>query len=191
MVKYVKFISTILASASLLTGCGGSTTSDTTTYTPPSGTTPPPTSKFTRDNTKEVVIDSTLNLVWQDDEASKTVKKQWLTDEKFTDCADNYIKESCLNTVGDTASTYCSQLVLGEYTNWRLPTVKEILSIMAQDEYPAINPAFVNAVPEIYWTSESDSPKSFYGMAGNFDFPVSGTSYKNNSLNVRCVKSLK
>ena len=183
MVKYFNLSLVILASTSLFIGCGSSS-SGTTPTTPTT-----PTSKFTRDNTKEVVIDSTLNLVWQDNQASKTVTKQWLSDEKFTDCADNYIKDSCFNTIGDTASTYCSNLVLAEYNDWRLPTVNEIVSIMAKDEYPRINSEFVNIVPESYWTSESDSPKGWYGMAGNFNYPVYGTGYKNNSLNVRCVSS--
>jgi hypothetical protein len=40
-------------------------------------------SSYTRDDEKEVVLDAVTGLMWQDNEAAKSITKQWVTDENW------------------------------------------------------------------------------------------------------------
>lgn len=62
---------------------------------------------FTRDNTKKIVTDNITKLQWQDNEATSTIKVDW-----------------------NTATKTCKNLNLGGYTDWRLPTIEELESII-------------------------------------------------------------
>ncbi|MCF6204503.1 MAG: DUF1566 domain-containing protein [Methylococcaceae bacterium] len=64
---------------------------------------------FTRDDSKEVVTDLVTGLMWQDDIDAKTVRKPW----SITNSDD---------TSGDTTTTYCANLTLGDFNDWRMPT---------------------------------------------------------------------
>jgi len=92
---------------------------------------------FLRDDAKETVIDIGTGLMWQDNEEAKTIEKQWLTDAKYANCLEAIEREEelgrCDDTTGDTAATYCSNLELGEYTDWRLPTNTELFGIVKKD----------------------------------------------------------
>lgn len=87
------------------------------------------------------------------------------------------------------AETYCLDLSLGERTDWRLPSRKELLSIVdAGRRYPALNPVFEcsSAISE-YWTGTSyagDIDKRWYVFAylGNSNPAPASESYR-----VRCV----
>ncbi|MBB1125684.1 DUF1566 domain-containing protein [Thiospirillum jenense] len=60
-----------------------------------------------------------------------------------------------------------AQSTLGNYTDWRLPNIKELQALVEYDLHtPAINPNyFLNAIPGGHWSS---SP--FYHLAWNADF---------------------
>src|SRR5690606_27481601 len=55
----------------------------------------------------------------------------------------------------DKAETYCSTLSIGGYTNWRLPTKKELESIVDRRvRAPSLYAnAFLGTVNNYYWTS--------------------------------------
>ncbi|MGK5093121.1 DUF1566 domain-containing protein [Deltaproteobacteria bacterium TL4] len=89
------------------------------------------------------------------------------------------------------AGTYCSGLNLGGYSSgWRLPTPRELMSIMDFETYnPAINSTyFSNTLSQNYWsstTSANDASKAWYvafGYGGVYDNPKTNTYY------VRCVQ---
>ncbi|MFO7735905.1 MAG: DUF1566 domain-containing protein [bacterium] len=63
----------------------------------------------------------------------------------------------------DNAMSHCKELDYGGYADWRLPSVKELLSILNHKEsHPAIDiNYFPDTKPESYWTSTS--------YAGNID----------------------
>ncbi len=138
-----------------------------------------------RDDNKSIVIDIDRNLMWQDDEAVLENEKPYVTKE-------NYKLKGYHNTSGDTASTYCTNLVLDNYTNWRLPTLKELLTIVDYTRYePSINSIFKNTYPANYWTSTSNIHSPYYAW---FVYFYSGyTNYygKDNLSFVRCVRDIK
>jgi hypothetical protein len=71
---------------------------------------------FIRDNTKLVVNDTKTGLMWQDDAVGSTMT--WAN-----------------------AITTCESLTLGGYSDWRLPNIRELKSIVDRTRYnPAISP---------------------------------------------------
>jgi hypothetical protein len=92
-----------------------------------------------------------------------------------------------------SAQAYCQSLHLGGFTSgWRLPSVKELVSIV--DVYqgsPAVDPsAFPNTATERpYWTSTLNAITA--GGAWAVDFSTGAPNYyvtTSTSLNVRCVR---
>ena len=149
------------------------------------------TPSYVRDDTKEVVTDNTTGLVWQDNSDAKTMKKPWLTEAN--DNARNYN-----DTSGDTAATYCANLVLGDYDDWRLPTTSELVNI---SDWSKSNPVldtdyFYNISSEdvsYYWSSDTDKTGGgSESKAWAYDFTAynfGDTFYKMSPLHIRCVRA--
>lgn len=87
------------------------------------------------------------------------------------------------------AKSYCDDLVIGSYSNWRLPSVQDLKSIL---NYTSSNPAtnkkiFLNTKSFAYWTETTT-----YGYKGHkweVDFAYGNifSEYTSNQLFVRCV----
>lgn len=139
---------------------------------------------YTRDDGNETVTDNSTGLMWQDDAAVYSVTKQWSTTE-------NYDLGDYENTSGDTAATYCTDLVLGVYTDWRLPRHIELLSIADKSTLdPAIDPAFLNTYSGVYWSSTTNVAAPNTAWTVFFYDGNDGVGLKNavNVGHVRCVR---
>jgi len=142
---------------------------------------------YSRDAGNETVTDHVTGLMWQDDSAVSSVTKQWLTQANF-DVRDYS------NTVGDTATTYCNELVLGGYSDWRLPTRTELQGIVDYGyAHPAINPIFVNTSSSIaifpYWSSTTNALNNDYAWSVHFSrHGIQEYTSKAYSSYVRCVR---
>ncbi|MEI8137624.1 MAG: DUF1566 domain-containing protein, partial [Bacteroidota bacterium] len=71
----------------------------------------------------------------------------------------------------ENATTYCSTLSLGGYSNWRLPSAHEAFSILNhQNNNPALNTTvFTTSIAEYWWTSDkqaNDNAKIWCTNAG-------------------------
>ena len=120
---------------------------------------------FTRDAAREIVTDSTNNLMWQDDATAGIFTAAWLA-----------------------AITHCEELSHGGYSDWRLPNINELRSIVAYDRYnPAIDSAFQNVAASTYWSSTVRAGGTSSAWYVSFDYG-SGTSSKTSSHYVRCVR---
>ena len=129
--------------------------------------------RFTRIN--DLLIDNELQHTWQDDIFAKTTKLD-LT----------------------KAISYCKNLKLNNFNNWRLPTYEELLSIGNYDIYkPIINKAFQNHASGHYWsiiykkTLTGDSLSFIDSIDVRRIYFSDGFSYDNDRTGkafVRCIK---
>ncbi len=125
------------------------------------------TPSYTRDDEKEIVTDNITKLQWQDDEEAKTIYKNW-----------------------QDARDYCSNLNLGGYTDWRLPSVVELQSIVVDGKYnPAIDTTvFVNYASSFYWSSTTYASYTYNAWEVNFNKAYTFNYYKLYDAFVRCVR---
>ncbi|MEO1927704.1 MAG: DUF1566 domain-containing protein [Nautiliaceae bacterium] len=131
---------------------------------------------FTRDDTKEVVIDNATNLIWQDNEEVNTSTKTW-----------------------NEAVQYCEDLTLGGYTDWRLPSAEELISITDKGrKTPAINSTFKyvkngNYVDDTdwYWTATNYIGDFSQAWVVGFIKGDENIKPKTDSYYIRCVRDNK
>jgi len=115
-----------------------------------------------------VVLDKANAIYWQDSPYAQKSSLDW-----------------------DDAVDYCHSLTLNGMSTWRLPTFKELLSIVDYGRFnPAINPVFLYVRDNTYWTSTDFSATR--SRAWTIDFRTGKTyySYKTTNHAVRCVKDI-
>ena len=134
---------------------------------------------------EKVVIDDKTNLMWQD---------QYHDNEpKTKENSDEYVPNITLTT-WNKAISYCRELTLNGYSDWRLPNLTELSSlIIYKKKYPQIDidSAFRSVASSKfsgYWTSTSR--KHFPGLAMRINFYNGDESVgvKTTSFYVRCVR---
>jgi len=147
------------------------------------------TGEYTRDTAKEIVTQVSARLMWQDDVAAETVTKRWLTAVNYNDCVD--YNNNCENTSGDTATSYCTNLVHGGYNDWRLPTRDELLGIVKSSAVdPSISSVFQHTASDSYWSSTTQaSYGNHYAHVVNFYSGGLSSSFKTYNRYVRCVRA--
>ena len=112
----------------------------------------------------DIVTDNDTGLIWQD--SSDIQDLEW--------------KE---------AITYCENLTLEGYSDWRLPNKNELLSIVDLEKYnPAIKDGFENTKNSWYWSSSSDANGDDYAWFVGFYYGDTSYYSKGSSLFVRCVR---
>ena len=125
---------------------------------------------FYRDNSKQVVIDIKRKLMWQDNKKVNTTKLNW-----------------------KNARNYCRNLNFAGYSDWRLPTENELLSITDDTIYnPAIKKEFKYVRNNYYWSSTpniSSSRNSMWNV--NFYDGYDYYYYEIGKYYVRCVRNSK
>ena len=117
-----------------------------------------------------MVKDPTTNLIWEDTNHA--------TEDKVTH---------------NEATTYCTTLKLGEISDWRVPTLNELLTIVDYTRYePATLKEFSHVeIGTMYWASTPylRSKDQFWGI--EFKDGATDSASKNYSRYVRCVKASK
>jgi len=90
---------------------------------------------YTRDNSLEVVVDNTTGLMWQDDGNNLNQEVTFIE-----------------------ASTYCTNMTIGSYNDWRAPTIDELLFLGDRDYFgPAVDTSvFINVANYVYYWSSSE-----------------------------------
>ncbi len=89
----------------------------------------------------------------------------------------------------ESAMEYCSKLVLADITEWRLPTPKELQSIVKnQEKQPAIDLSlFPDTHPANYWASLTYAKDSDRAWGVDFSLGFLDIFPKNSSIYTRCV----
>ena len=117
------------------------------------------------DQGNDMIIDGKTGLTWQ---KSETNKMRW-----------------------EIAKRFCLQSNLGGFSDWRLPSKLELLTLVERNKFnPSIDRSFFpKALPVNYWTSYTGA--SAVGSAAwlvNFGFGETLFFNKSNEFNVRCVR---
>ncbi|MBF0240819.1 MAG: DUF1566 domain-containing protein, partial [SAR324 cluster bacterium] len=117
------------------------------------------------DNGNGTITDNITGLVWQKEDDNNTYS--W-----------------------SSAGTYCDNLELGSQTDWRLPHVKELSTLVNAGTYsPSINTTyFPNTNSSNYWSSSADAGSTSYAWYVNFTSGHVGNNSKADSGYVRCVR---
>lgn len=124
---------------------------------------------YIRDDIKKTVLDTNTNLMWKDRNEDNTIKKTW---------------QESIN--------YCENLDFSGYSDWRLPNINELLSIVYNKEFdPAVNKNFFkNFYRGNYWTSttfSSDPSKKAWFMY--FYYGNTSATLKTKEFIVSCVRN--
>jgi len=142
---------------------------------------------YIRDDVKEVVTSLRTGLMWQDNTAAETVEKLWLTPLNYYKCTTN--GTDCENTAGDTAATYCTNLTLGGYSDWYLPSKEELVGIVKGSTAPTISSVFHHTASSDYWSSTTSAGNSSKAWGIYFNNGYQNRNPKAYSAYVRCVRA--
>lgn len=114
--------------------------------------------------TGSIVTDSETHLQWQDDAIGS--KMSWIS-----------------------ALTHCEDLTLGGNSDWRLPNLNELTSIVDDSKVnPAIYSTFEMTEPYNYWSSTGNVQKTSEAWSVNFYYGSQGYGLRGGDLYVRCVR---
>ena len=115
----------------------------------------------------DVLVDNKTGLMWQDNSAAKYAMKDW-----------------------QGAMTFCQSLQLAGHNDWRLPTVKELESVIDMSENnPAVKNSFKNVGDSgYYWSSTEDESDEASARMMNFKRAYDYINYKTYKRYIRCVR---
>jgi len=117
------------------------------------------------DNGDGTVTNTDTGLMWQKDTAPETYRWQ-------------------------EALSYCENLSLADYTDWRLPNTNELQSLVDYTRYPAINTDYFPNTSSDYWSSTTRAYAPDGAWLVGFGYgDVYGYGYKPNPYYVRAVRS--
>ena len=128
-------------------------------------------------NGDDTVSDNNTGLIWQQEDDNQLYS--WYK------ASGTYHKRYNKNT-----SDVCGNLTLGGYTDWRLPAIKELESIVHYGKSsPAIDSsAFSNTKSTCYWSTDTYAANPAYGWAISFDSGQITGNTKEYNCYTRCVR---
>ena len=109
-------------------------------------------------------LDEKSGLVWQDNHAIPTELSQ------------------------PEAENYCRRLKLDGFDRWRLPTIKELATIIDFKRYrPALRSGFDMRAEERFWSSTADAANPRNGWVVSFSYGAIESYPRSRQYYVRCV----
>jgi len=94
-----------------------------------------------------------------------------------------------MNRTWASARTYCTDLTLGGSSVWRLPTVKELQTLVDHERTdPSIDPEFTDTDQGFYWSTTPLAGSASGAWFVYFGDGYAGDSDVSNTYRVRCVR---
>ena len=115
----------------------------------------------------DVFNDEETGLMWQDNPASKHLKKNW-----------------------DDSITFCKKLQLSGHDDWRLPSVKELKYLVSKNPRDGgIKKGFVYLGDSgYYWSTDAHEDSDSFAWMFNFKRGYEYSNYKSYERHIRCVR---
>lgn len=134
-----------------------------------------------KDNeSKQVFIDNTTGLMWQNSACTNEEEVAYLS-----------LKNNGKVMNWDSAKKYCENLNFAGFSDWRLPDIDTLKTIIDTQNEPKIKKNLKNA-GKTYWSSSTSSVKnSNLAMYVDFKFGDDDPGTKDLSHYVRCVRDNK
>lgn len=125
--------------------------------------------RFERNATNETVYDHATGRMWQDDSNAKTTQKNWLD-----------------------AIDYCNNLTFAGHSDWKLPSLDELLSIVdtSRPNGSKINSAFTNFAGSWYWSSTPALSSTLHAIVVGFHTGETYWGLKTDIHYVRCIRDV-
>ncbi len=114
------------------------------------------------DNGDGILSDQTTGLMWQ----------------KADDGVERNFADSIL---------YAENLTLGGCSDWRLPTIDELQTLLDKSYSPMIDPLF--KCSSLYWSGSVEANNPSFAWSLNFSYGNMNQNAKTNAFFVRCVRS--
>jgi|GEM_PF-957552 len=115
------------------------------------------------DNGAGIVSDQTTGLMWQ--------KSDDGVERNFAD-----------------AILYAENLTLGDCSDWRLPTIDELQTLLDKSYSPMVDPLF-ECRTSLYWSGSVEADNPSFAWSLNFSYGNMNQNAKTNAFFVRCVRS--
>jgi tetratricopeptide (TPR) repeat protein len=116
---------------------------------------------------KGIAKDSVTGLIWQDDNDVKTILKDWYG-----------------------AKAYCKNLTLGGFSDWRLPNIYELTTLL--DNTKLSKPYVIDGIENINLyssvSSTTDGKNAYHAWRVYFNHGSANLDGKTNNTYVRCVR---
>jgi len=119
------------------------------------------------DNGDGTITDNVTSLIWQKEDDNR-------------------------NRIWDDANSYCNDLTLASYSDWRLPSKKDLMSIVDYGTaFPSIDRNyFPDTFGSYYWsTTRANGSYAMYAWCVDFGIGRVNNTYKSMLYDVRCVRS--
>jgi len=124
--------------------------------------------RYIRDNTKEVVLDTKTNLLWQDNAI---------------------VSDNSLTKTWSNALTYCENLNFSGFTDWKLPNYNELYYLADRSKSSSsISEVFQNVASAYHWTSTTSFSDNANAWAIFFSGGNDFSDIKTDTNYVRCVR---
>jgi hypothetical protein len=138
-----------------------------------------PKTGYERDNVTEILTDHDKKIMWQDDASMTSQGSIYYWTKNSSDYSDQSHE--------DTAYTYCNNLALGVFSDWRMPTRDELLSIAKNNSNIKNSPQY----GVLYFTSESVDNDTSNSKAYGMNIGTGGILElsKTFGYHIRCVRS--
>ena len=116
-----------------------------------------------KDNGEGTITDTETDLMWQQQALEK---RDW-----------------------DGAMSYAKGLTIGGHSDWRLPTIDELKTLVDEERRdPAIDPIFTDTKSSCYWSSTTSAGSTSYAWSVYFYDGYADYGNKTGSFYVRCVR---